>query len=730
MEEISNQSIKEANMPETIIPISQLHTVGLIRDTPAVALPPNAFSDASNVRFYAGAVRKMPGEMIVSSPGFQGTGSIIFTTWWNNPNLTPTDGYFIVVRNEGPNDVLYAVRATDSTVRHLGVSIPTGGKWQSTIFQGGYAIVINNGVAKPFYVLDQTGNIDITALEAYELPGWDSYYTSESKINDVFDSDIHLSEFDLGENVDFITKEVVVTVSTSASIRKFQNRLTEATTVLQSTISLDPLTNTHIVTIALAAGGIGPGAFTDFLESSDIVSITLRSIPTVQVRAGVIRAWGDTLVAGNLVEINAPRASITDFTMTFPVGQTLSIGDVVNINYESTTNLRFNEIRTISSVTSNTASWSVALPNKSNGVANYTIVSSGTAIRNQPGVVRISDVAGPGSIPNNWNPYTVGVSTAEEFQLSTPGIVQDLVELQGNLYAYTNNSIHSLQRTSNSFTPYISSTISDSYGTLGIDCVKEFKGNHVVVGSNDIYQFSGHPASIQSIASGKVKEYFYKSINSSKVEDITILLNKNNSEIWFNYPKGTDTLISEQLVWNYENNVWSIRSMSNTTSVLIGPTKSYNSDGSLSIDVDPTVLRPILSSGDDIFAADVVGKYSLIDGTGYESYLERIDAAITPEFGTESVSSIALWTSSDAEVKPTLRFRIRPTDNTAEVLSPALSLGNSGPTNTSFTIGQDYKADVRVNGRFLNYRLTDESQTTSDWALSGMQLAILQGGKR
>ena len=74
-------------------------------------------------------------------------------------------------------------------------------------------------------------------------------------------------------------------------------------------------------------------------------------------------------------------------------------------------------------------------------------------LRDLPGVIRTSDVAPAGSIPANWNPFSVGVSTADEFILSTTSSVQDMAELQGTLMIYTNTSIHSLRPTGNTTTP-------------------------------------------------------------------------------------------------------------------------------------------------------------------------------------------------------------------------------------------------------------------------------------
>ena len=97
-------------------------------------------------------------------------------------------------------------------------------------------------------------------------------------------------------------------------------------------------------------------------EPGDTIEIAIQERPAITVTAGVIRAYGSLLVAGNLREVSGNRI-----------------------------------------------------------------------IRTLPGTIRTSDVAPPGNVPANWNPFRNGANTADEFTLSSTGTVQDLVELQGNL---------------------------------------------------------------------------------------------------------------------------------------------------------------------------------------------------------------------------------------------------------------------------------------------------------
>jgi hypothetical protein len=721
-------------MTEQVVPITGLNAVGLVKDTPAIALPTNAFSDVLNVRFNNGCVEKIPGEakLFSSFTGDAIVGSLIHIAWWANPNLTPTNGYYVVVATDNTTDRVYIVRASDGNTKDLEIDVPTGGNWQHTVYQGGYAIIINNGLARPWYILDATGNTNIALLDAFELPGWDSYFTNEVAFNDIYNSDIHVAEFDLGKRVNFDLEEVVVSVySGTDNSKKFTVNLTSVTTVAQATSSLDPATDTHIITVATAAGG--SPAFTEFLESGDTVYMTVRSIAVVQVRAGVIRAWGDTLVAGNLVEINSPPvASVNDVnnTLAFTTKHGLSVGDVLNISSPSFAKGKY----TVNAVNSDTQVTVNNLPTGTYSSTRYTILSSGTAVRNQPGVVRISDVAAAGSIPHNWNPYSAGVSTAEEFTLSTTGIVQELAAMQGNLYVYTNNSIHALSKTSNPSIPYIASIVSSTHGASGLDLVHEHRGTHVVVGSDDIYQFSGHPASIKSLSNNRVRDYYFNNVNPAYSTKAFIINNTADDELWICFPNLTSTgNANETLIFNYEDNVWSRRAITEAAHGISGHTKDVLTNGSLSTNVDPSVSRPIFVLSGDIYGVDFNNKYTDINDANYESYIERTEAPMTPEFDVESLASVALWASKDISAEINLRLRFRTTNAPGASLAsnPLTTNGTVGDSeNPLFTIGKDYKTDARLNGRLLSFRFTDESNVSDNWRLSGIQLEVKKGGRR
>ena len=156
------------------------------------------------------------------------------------------------------------------------------------------------------------------------------------------------------------------------------------------------------------------------------------------------------------------------------------------------------------------------------------------------------------------------------------------------------------------------------------------------------------------------------------------------------------------------------------------------------------------STQGQVAASDVT--YSLTDGSAYESYVERVQMAISPEFETEMVTSMALWSDGFARAftdEPPyynrLEVRATGTNNPGQVTDLHSIGGNVLP------ISEGYKTDLRVHGRFINLRVTDQvndetqdpasaeytgkelennyRQTTA-WRLSGMQADTKKQGTR
>ena len=570
-------------MAEDTISVVDIASQGVVIDTPPVALAPNVFTDVRNIRFKDGAIRKITGEILLNNitsdltaPGEE-FGEVRYFAVWDNPNLAPSGCYYIFVVDYIRNNIIIGQKVyiqnhlgtkKDITPDHFpdGMSFTTSG-WQHTAFAGGFAFILNNGLDHPHYILDPSGNTDINNIVLADLPGWDNYNVQQQVVTDTWrtgDSEL----FDVGQKVDFALNSITVTVGGAARTAEAGTPPGTGTTntanfipgLLPSTlpsvstskfqIYTDPLTNTTVVYV----GGL----------TADIaVTVTVTSRNLVHVTAGVIRSFGDILVAGDLTERDAVSNAI---------------------------------------------------------------------VRRLSGVVRTSDVAAPGTVPNNWDPFSAGVSTADEFTLSETNTIQDMKSLQGNMYIFSTDSIHVMRLTGNTLAPVSFSPVTDEYGCIGRGSITEYDGKLFVVGSNDLYVFAGNPGDIQSLSDNRVAQYFFNNLNPIHEKQLFLILNHQENEVWVCYP----TLASfggecdEALIWNYRDNTWTIRELNNVTSGDYGPIKG----GGI-----PTAT--VTLSGDS-------------GNAGYSNTGKRETQTVTingdtpkATIGTKSIKTVAVSTFSD-----------------------------------------------------------------------------------
>lgn len=612
-------------MAATIVPVTQVDTTGVIYDTPSVSIPPNAFSDARNVRFKNGAIRKVEGNQAINFTGI--TGDIVYVAYWDS--VLNTDGYYILVSQDVTNSYIYVAPHNGGAAIELTTTTNIDCDWNHTTFQGGYKFILNNQQETPWYISEE--GLSISDVAAYSLPGWEGYFVNQTLVNETYNAS-NTSTYDLGIEVDFTNFNLSIYVERDdeqgdpfAVISMIAYTRTDSELAVEGITINPPSGTTGTTQITFGA----PNTLLD----NDRVSVILQSVNPADLTAGVIRSYGNLLVAGNLEE---------------------KVG--------------------------------------------------GVTLRAMPNVVRTSDIAQPGAIPHNWNPFAVGVNSADEFILSSGGIVKDLVELQGTLFIYTDNSIFSLRPTGNPAIPYGIAAVTNSYGVDRTNAVLEYDGKHIVLGTNDIYVFSGHPANIQSLSLSRVRDDFFNSYDSPS--PLQLIRYAAKDEIWIcHYADSTPTA----LVWDYRQNVWSKRDIPEFSNVVIG----YNK-------------RPVVSTSTRVEELDIPNKFTDSDATGYVSFIEKMSLPVSPEFTVETVNACVMWADSSAEVH--LNFNVVGTNT----LSDAVNFSDSSVTDYVFTIGgstPDYKVDVRSTGRYLNLRIEDNADSNY-WELSGFQMAIDGRGTR
>ena len=213
-----------------------------------------------------------------------------------------------------------------------------------------------------------------------------------------------------------------------------------------------------------------------------------------------------------------------------------------------------------------------------------------------------------------------------------------------------------------------------------------------------MYVFSGHPQNIASISDSFVRfnSFFDRT-------DIQILRFQKYDELFFWSPS-----TPEMFIWNYRDLTWQRRSITQPVSGTVSPKNLTFATASQAYTIDS-----------DTFVD--------VDGDPYNSFVERKQFTITPEFTTEYLNSIAFLIEGSGALDVSVRgsnlpsdLADIPTNDTMNTTQSTFNIEGTGNTET------DYKADTRIHGRFLNYRF---GATASDqWALSGFQFELKGGG--
>ena len=644
-------------MAEQLTPIQELDKVGLIADTPAHSLPPNAWSDCNNVIFADGSVKKRMGaEQVFSNLTFTPT----FHIFWPAPNTASGDNRecYVIADDAGR---LYTLRTDQTAPVRLGTTTyETDSEWQGTLFNGGYNLILNNGQRDPIAIsIDSDGDYDVAVL-----PGWN--------YNDNF-------------NV------------TCGVIKSFGNTLVAGNLSINNAGTTTPDPD---ITIASVSNGDFSIASIGWVESGEIIYINLN-ISDVPTRGRVVTfAYPNvTLDSSNTVEITNWSDSVLVPNVNRLIRATTTTGQ--DVRSVSLTDAEGREWLFTRSGTGTTVS---------SGIERFDVVVrrsyTASAARSNPGSIRVSTVAPPGGLPATWEPGLLGdKDTADEFELSSTSPIQDIVELRSAAIIYTQDSFHSLQVSGTN--PNTVANLSDSYGALSEGCVAEFDGNHVVVGSDDIYVHNGNPTSIKSISDGRVRDLFWDNLNRAEDETVKVVGDRRNDEIRFYQPTGTNTANNRYLAWNYRHNTWSRNDANNAISVTVGPISSTNNSRYV-IELD--------NDGDQLLATDRTYQF---DGTNYTSFAERTHNGFeqrvdfkkrVSEFYPQATGDFTVSMSSVDNPNATVSFPTR------------------GKQRQSFDAETEYKVDMNTEGRYLNFRFEDTS--SAEWTLSSYHLNLDLRGRR
>lgn len=353
----------------------------------------------------------------------------------------------------------------------------------------------------------------------------------------------------------------------------------------------------------------------------------------------------------------------------------------------------------------------------------------------QSGLIIWSDVVAPGDVVDvNWDINDPTSLAGENVLPDRDGEIRDAGVLRDSVMIYTDTSVWraDLGNTTVGVTPTVFNfrKIFSDDGIYRNRCFVESEGKHYVVGRFDFYATDGFNK--QSISDNRFTEFLYGRIGNNDI--VFVDHYQRPQEIVISFGVDSDTAAREALVYNYFYDTvsrWSFGSSGVYTFFFQGPDFGINiptfadwqADGVLFSDLNSTTfndlfpqnrdLVPYLLGVDTLYRTDVGGSFSSV--TPAQMLIERRDMDLDEIFGGERpikyISKFLPQIVGEGVVS--IQFGGRNALGEAIVWQPA----------RDYTIGQDYKFDLRISARFPALRIR-QAPDEGTFAMDGFDLIV------
>ncbi len=190
--------------------------------------------------------------------------------------------------------------------------------------------------------------------------------------------------------------------------------------------------------------------------------------------------------------------------------------------------------------------------------------TSGVAAPNR---VLWSDSSDSGALPASWDIADPGVLAGDTYLTDDRGAIIDGAQLRDFFVVYKTHSTYLMRLIGGQSVMRIDKVQVNS-GLLAKNCVIEFKGRHFVVSDGDIVLFDGQ--NVESIADKRVKDTIFNNLDTVSFDNTYVVRDDRNHEIWVCYPSIGQTYSNKAAIWNWEDNTWTFRELTNTRHVSAG----------------------------------------------------------------------------------------------------------------------------------------------------------------
>lgn len=346
-----------------------------------------------------------------------------------------------------------------------------------------------------------------------------------------------------------------------------------------------------------------------------------------------------------------------------------------------------------------------------------------------PRLLRWSDRAAQGGLPLSWD-FTDPTNQAGINELGqTHDLLVDALPLRDSLLIYKEQYTWSAE--------YIGGDdifgfrqVFSQVGMLTENCALAFGAQHLVMTDQDVVLHDGNSA--RSILDKRARKWLFGRINTTRFKRCFLVPDFRNREAYICFPESGYDFPNMALVWNWAEDTLHPYELGGpktwgTPGIIPGTAITFDADSGAFDDApgtfDEETYNPFQSR---ILLLDATAKKAYQNDSGetyngvpMQAYAERTGMAITKDMGNikriRRLFPKVLGSNGD-----TLNFFIgaRDAQNAATTWS--------GPY--PFTIGVDYKIDVRLSARLLDLRM--EYSGLNTFRLHGMGFEFENDGMR
>lgn len=359
-----------------------------------------------------------------------------------------------------------------------------------------------------------------------------------------------------------------------------------------------------------------------------------------------------------------------------------------------------------------------------------------------PTMVKWSNRADPGTVPDSWDITDASKAAGEVSRSNTPGFLVDCLPLGNANIVYKEQSMtRMIEIPGNDIFDF--KDFSNTVGAMALNCAKEFiPGQHIVLTlDRDVVVHNGNGPSVTSIVEDKLRQYLIDNIDQDNFRRSFIVVNYNARECWVCYPLSGSTYCNQAAVWNWKDNTWSFRKISDTLDIktgLFSPTQISDawSDQTLNWDqMARTWGQALFTQGasamlgafvtdNELRRVDITQKRG---ATAYSSVLEHIGMAIIGRHRDGSPRVDQTRSKLVTEIWPVIEA-IQATTFQISVGSQQIRDGAvewQGPKD--FDPATDKVLDFEVDGPYISTRFECADETA--WKFYGYTMNLKDNGR-